>query len=87
MPEQLQFTDGTPQPDSLSAFVDLDDAPQLPVVDRSTLERYSICPAQARLCEAGLCLPVGIIAEVGEAGHKAIGEAVNEYILSHRRLE
>lgn len=51
----------------------------LTVVDRSTLERYATCPAQARLCETAV-RSVHSIAESGEQAHRAIGQLVASYI-------
>lgn len=60
---------------------DSDDAePALAVVDRSTLERYSTCPAAARFIEAGMVLDSSLAAASGEEVHQAIGRAITSYV-------
>lgn len=70
------------QPNPNTAFVDMPDEapPEPPRVDRSTLERWSVCPAQAALTEAGKALPVGDAANVGSEGHEAISSAISTYL-------
>lgn len=72
----------TPQEkrETIGSFWCDDDDPALAVVDRSTLERYSTCPAQARLVETGAAIDASLPAESGEQVHQAIGKAVGEYV-------
>jgi hypothetical protein len=51
-------------------------------IDRTTLEQYGNCPAQAVLLEHGNGRIVGEIAVVGDEVHKAIGDTVGLYIES-----
>lgn len=62
---------------------DFDDAPSLPVVDRSTLERYAACPAMGRLVELGRVLTASIAADVGSEVHEAFSAATDEYVQSN----
>lgn len=62
----------------------LDDEPDFApepfaVVDRSTLERYSQCPAQARYVDAGFVLNESTETAVGSEVHEALSEAVREF--------
>ncbi len=66
--------------DPLTAFVDVPETDAPPRLDRSTVERWGICPAQAALHEAGKATAVGQAAEVGQAIHDAISAGVSEYI-------
>jgi hypothetical protein len=68
--------------EALKAFVETPDH-GLATVDRSTLERALTCPWQAKAVESGRCRTVGIMAEAGEEGHKAFGEALRGWIDSH----
>ncbi len=56
-------------------------------VDRSTLERYANCPAQARLVESGIGQTAGTIAAVGNEVHLALSEAVSLYVDSGGSIE
>lgn len=68
---------------TIAAFVDTeDDGPALTVVDRSTLERYACCPAQAAFIAAGLVNTSSHIASAGEAVHQAFGSVIASYIAS-----
>jgi hypothetical protein len=51
-----------------------------PVVDRSTLERYAECPAQARYIDTGAVKTVGRAAIVGSAVHDAISKTIQTYL-------
>lgn len=55
---------------------------QLTVLDRSTLERYAVCPAQARFVETGAVRSVGQAAIVGTEVHNAIGRTLSDYVTS-----
>lgn len=55
----------------------------IPTVDRSTLQRYVTCPAQARLIDLGFGRHAGLAAVSGEEVHKAISATVSNYIESH----
>ncbi len=56
------------------------DAVQLTVLDRSTLEPFSVCPAQARFRETGAIRSVGRAAIVGQEVHDAISKTTQAYI-------
>jgi len=57
-----------------------DDTEPVSTVDRSTLERFSVCPAQARFIDSGRVNNGSHIAETGEAIHRALGAALNAYM-------
>lgn len=61
------------------AFVDVE-TPDLVTVDRSTLERASVCPFQARAISDGRCSTVGVLAVASETVHQAFGRTIHEYI-------
>lgn len=65
--------------DAQKAFVDVE-TPDLITVDRSTLERASVCPFQARAISDGRCSTVGVLAVASEAVHQAFGRTIHEYI-------
>jgi len=65
--------------ETLAAFVDLEDA-KLVTTDRSTLERFSVCPAQALFVESGLTNNNSFLAATGEEIHSAFGKAISDYI-------
>jgi len=49
-------------------------------VDRSTLERWSECPAQAKFLKSGQVTPGSLLADAGNVVHDAISKAVADYI-------
>lgn len=53
---------------------------KLTILDRSTLEPYSVCPAQARFRETGLIRSVGRAAIVGQEVHDALSKTTQAYI-------
>lgn len=53
---------------------------KLTVLDRSTLERYTVCPAQARFVETGAIRAVGRPAIVGQEIHDALAATLRSYI-------
>lgn len=61
------------------AYAEIDDD-SVVVLDRSTLERFALCPAQARLIDSGRVNNHSMIAAAGEAVHQAFSAAVTEYI-------
>ena len=63
----------------MAAFVDLDDTP-LPLVDRSTLARYAVCPRQARYIETGAVLDQTAESESGNAVHDAMSRLISAYV-------
>lgn len=65
--------------DTASSF-HVADAPDLAVLDRSTLEDWATCPAMAALKAAGRVNTSSAIANAGEEVHRAIGSTVAEYI-------
>jgi hypothetical protein len=69
-----------------SSFLQFDDAPGLTVLDRSTLERWAICPWQAKAIEDGRvnCWPE--LPETGEQIHQALSRAAIEWVLSEGLL-
>jgi len=75
-----EYGDGT---DTLASFIAAG-APKFPIVDRSTLERYSICPAQARIVDSGAVLTYSDAANSGQEVHDAFSGAITEYIESER---
>lgn len=60
--------------------------PQLLVVDRSTLERFDSCPAQAKFVADNRVITSSHLTEVGSAVHEALGEVVREYVESRGNL-
>ena len=50
------------------------------VLDRSTLEQWSVCPMQAGMVEAGKAIRESEILNVGVAAHEVLGRATDEYI-------
>lgn len=65
---------------ALDAFALIDDSPPIVPVDRSTLERYAACPAQARFIDSGRLNDSNPEAASGSAVHDAIGEVIAEYV-------
>jgi hypothetical protein len=53
---------------------------ELTIIDRSTLEAYATCPAQAAWRESGDVQSVGEIAVVGTACHDAISTTLRQYV-------
>jgi hypothetical protein len=69
-------------PAEIKSFL-YDDAPELPVLDRSTLEQYgseTACPFKAVAIEQQRIKVVGQIATGGEEGHQALSRTIGEYI-------
>jgi hypothetical protein len=66
--------------ETLSAFVLVEDDIEFIDIDRSTLERYATCPAQARLIESGGVLNDSLLAAAGEAVHQAFGRTISVYM-------
>lgn len=66
--------------ESVSSFVLVEDDQPAVVIDRSTLERFATCPAQARLIESGRVNNNSLIAAAGEAVHQAFGAAITDYM-------
>lgn len=62
-------------------------ASEIETVDRSTLEHYATCPAQARYIADGRCKVVGAAAVIGAEGHDAISKTITEYIETRGFLE
>jgi hypothetical protein len=67
--------------DALKAFVEVEET-TLPLVDRSTVESWD-CPWKGKAIEEGRALPVGILAEAGNAVHDAFSAAILEHIESN----
>lgn len=67
---------------ALNAFIDIDEPPALPTLDRSTLERYATCPAQAAYIASGRVNNNSLAAAAGEEVHRALGETLAEYCAS-----
>lgn len=55
---------------------DTPEAPPVPVVDRSTLERYAVCPLQAVLIDQGIVSNSGTDCDMGNEVHAILSEAV-----------
>lgn len=72
--------------DELDSFMAPLDRPALPVLDRSTLERWATCPAQAAIVEANLVNNDSDIAAAGTEVHAALGETLREYVASRGAL-
>jgi CRISPR/Cas system-associated exonuclease Cas4 (RecB family) len=72
--------------DLLASFIDLDEAPAITVLDRSTLERYATCPAQAKFIETGRVMDRSAAAESGNAVHEALSAGVRAYVASRASL-
>lgn len=64
--------------DSINSF--LVESQTIPVVDRSTLEGFARCPAQAIAIERGLVQGGSAAADAGEEVHQAISLTIREYI-------
>lgn len=66
----------------LASFFDFGEgeAAALEIVDRSTIERYTVCPAQARYLETGAVNWTHAAMASGEAVHRALGRSLTEYI-------
>ena len=69
--------------EALKSLVDTDVGSDFEVVDRSAAEHAMTCPWQAKAIETGRCKTVGILAEAGEAAHKAFGDVLHSWIDSH----
>lgn len=67
------------QADVLSSFIE-NDVPALATIDRSTLERYATCPAQARIVASGVLNRGSRLAEAGEQVHLAFGAMIADYM-------
>ena len=61
-------------------------SPSLTVLDRSTLERYAICPAQARFLETGAVKEHAEILTVGQEVHDALSHATSAWIDSRGQM-
>jgi hypothetical protein len=62
---------------TLQMFVDdTPEAPAVPVIDRSTLERWATCPHQAAHVDRGLVSNSSTDADVGNAAHDILAAAV-----------
>lgn len=59
-----------------------EDDDELPVVDRSTLERWATCPAQARLLAGRKEPPLPSVATTGTEIHRCLSQTVTEYLAS-----
>lgn len=75
-------------PNLLASFIDFGEGEPEPlkIVDRSTLERYCVCPAQARYLETGTVNWTTAAMDSGEAVHRAFGSSITEYIQSGGEL-
>lgn len=62
------------------ALFDYDDAPQLELLDRSTLSNWANCPWQAHAIESGRVTTVGLAAEAGESIHHALGTVTRAWV-------
>lgn len=66
---------------ALAAFVEFEDEPApRHVLDRSTLERFATCPAQAAYVASGRINNSSLLAAAGEAVHVALGTTLADYI-------
>lgn len=66
---------------TIDSFVDTSDS-DLPLVDRSTAERWATCPWMAKECEQGRGGPVGIAAESGSAIHDCLSAVTASWVAS-----
>ncbi len=64
---------------TLPAFVDEAEV-DLTLVDRTPLERYAVCPAQAIMIDRGGINDGSLLADAGNEGHTAFAESITEYI-------
>jgi hypothetical protein len=62
------------------------DAPVYTVIDRSQLERWTVCPAQATAIERGLVRDDSLDAESGSAVHLALSRTTDDYVASRGNL-
>lgn len=67
-------------PETVRSFTFVEDDEPVVVVDRSTLERFAICPAQAQFMNSGLVLNESFLATVGNEVHRAFGEAIYHFM-------
>lgn len=74
------YGDGT---DTLAAFTAAG-KPKLEVVDRSTLEAWSICPFRGKAVESGAVTIASRPIEIGNQCHAAISDSITEYVESDR---
>ncbi len=65
--------------DTVKSFSYADDD-EVVIIDRSDLERWSVCPAQAAIIASKKVLDSSLIAEAGNAVHDAFSAAVTRYI-------
>lgn len=70
---------------TLASFMALDEQ-AWSVVDRSDLERYATCPAQARHYESGEVNTHAAIATAGAEAHRAFSEAITTYLSEQGNL-
>lgn len=64
----------------MASWFDEDD--DLPIVDRSTLERWATCPAQARLFADRKEPPLPDVAAAGTEVHRCLGQVITDYLAS-----
>lgn len=62
------------------------DAPALAIVDRSSLERCDVCPAQAKFVADKRVITASHETDVGNAVHEALGELTTEYVESRGQI-
>jgi hypothetical protein len=77
----MQGPDKAAMAKTIDAFVDTSGS-DLALVDRSTAENWD-CPWKGKAIEDGRALPVGILAEAGNAVHDAFSSAILEHIESN----
>lgn len=65
--------------ESLKSFVEVP-GDDLETLDRSQLERWSVCPWSAKAIEDGRCKTVSLAAEAGEAIHQALATVTRTWV-------
>lgn len=71
----------------LSSFIDFGDAPETPLLDRSTIEQYANCPAAARMIEQGKVNNHSRLSATGQAVHDAFKQTIDEYVDSRGAMQ
>jgi hypothetical protein len=66
-------------PDEIKSFLE-DGPPELPVLDRSTLEAWSTCPFQAHAISSGKVQITNTLMAAGEEVHQAISRTIQQWI-------
>jgi hypothetical protein len=80
MPTKAPIEDQQKQADMLAGF--FADAPPLPILDRTTLERWATCPAMASMIAAGGINDSTTAANSGQEAHDVISQMISDHVES-----